>query len=414
MKVYIFSTGSEITNGRSVDTNSIWIANELSGLGFVVEKIIVLPDKPELIREEIARLIGKDEKKIILMSGGLGATEDDYTLQVACEVLQTESVEYPPALERLAEIAKMRGMEFAKILPFTQRQARYPKNATVLHNHIGIAPGFYAQLSENSGFAAFPGVPSEMKKMFTDEFLPLFLQDKQRSDYTTLIRYIWVIGEAIFQQRFIQEYRELTDKTEWGVTAKPGYIKVTFRSDDADVLQEIDRKLQASFHSVVADDVLAVFPQILQEKQLSIATAESCTGGLIAKLFTDIPGSSAYFYGSVVSYHNDIKQHALGVKQDTLEKYGAVSEETAGEMVTGLVDSFSVDYGISVTGIAGPGGATETKKVGLVYIGVQAKGKPAIVKKFNLPLRRELFRDYVAHLAIFLLYQKILEDTEQA
>ena len=160
MKVCIFSTGSEITNGRSIDTNSVWMANELSGLGFVVEKIVVLPDKPQLIREEIARLVSEDEKTMILMSGGLGATQDDYTLQVACELLQTESVEHTPALERLKEIAKMRGMEFAKILPFTKRQACYPQGATVLHNQVGIAPGFYAQLSPNTGFAAFPGVPA--------------------------------------------------------------------------------------------------------------------------------------------------------------------------------------------------------------------------------------------------------------
>ncbi|MCB1193386.1 MAG: nicotinamide-nucleotide amidohydrolase family protein [Leptospiraceae bacterium] len=408
MKIHIFSTGSEITAGKSIDTNSAWIASQLFDLGYSITRFVVLPDDPVGIKKEILSVMEQDEINLILMTGGLGATADDYTLQVITEITNRQSVTDHKALEKLKAFSRLRGQSFRDILPMAQRQTFVPEGSYILTNDTGIAPGFFIALNQTTKLAAFPGVPKEMKKMFQEQFLPVLLKECKAEERFASFCCIWGMSESLFQETFVKSNQELIQKgIDWGVTAKSGYIKFTFRSLDKNLVEDLSNRIYNEYEDQIGNDVFSDIHQKLTKDNKTLATAESCTGGLVAKKITDIPGSSLYFLGSVVAYHNEIKTKLLQVKPKTLEKFGAVSKETAIEMAEGLENLFQTDFSLSITGIAGPGGGTEDKKVGLVFVGVKKKGENTEVKQFQLPLGRELFRDSLSNLALFLLYKKL-------
>lgn len=411
LNIHIMATGTEITSGKSVDTNSTWIANELTGLGFSISKFIALPDKPLLIEEEIRNIMARPGENLIIMTGGLGATDDDHTLNVISKITGNETVTDQKALEKLTFLSEQRGKIYQDLLPVSRRQTTIPLAARALDNDIGLAPGFYLNLNETTRLAAMPGVPKEMKKMFSDYFLPLMKKDYNKEDLQSRSRSIWGIPESIFQATFIKKNHELIETgIEWGVTAKPGHIKVTFKSTSSENLRKIISSLDNEYKDKIGDEIFLDIHSMLTSSKRTVSTAESCTGGLVGKILTDMSGSSAYYLGSVVAYHNDIKQNILGVKKTTLDSVGAVSQETATEMANGVQQKFNTNYAISVTGIAGPTGGSKDKKVGLVYIGIKANHEETKVFKYELPLSREIFRDYVANIALFHLYQKLRQD----
>lgn len=408
LQIHIFSTGTELTVGKSTDTNSTWIANELTGLGFQVAKFVVLPDRPELIESEIRFIMESDGENLIIMTGGLGATADDYTLEVACKIAETEPVTDEKALSKLIFFAKSRGKAYEDLLPMSKRQTTYPASAALLENEMGLACGFYLSLNKTTKIAAMPGVPLEMKKMFTNKLLPLIKKDYQSDNWTGISHIIWAMGEVIYQETFIKKHNDfiLQNGIEWGVTAKAGHIKVTFRCREEAPLAQINKWIEEDYQQLIGDRVQEDIHEILTKTGKTLATVESCTGGYIAKTITDIPGASSYYLGSIVSYANEIKEKFVGVKRETLDAFGAVSEETAREMAEGIQKQFGTDYAISVTGIAGPGGGTKEKKVGLVYIGIRTPAE-TIIHKYELTMGRELFREYVTAIALFHLYKKL-------
>jgi len=411
LNIHIISTGTEITSGKSVDSNSTWIANELSGLGFSITKFLALPDKPLLIEEEIRYVMARSGLNLIIMTGGLGATADDYTLEVISKISGKQTVTHNTALEKLTILAEQRGKIYQEMLPVSRRQTTIPQGSRVLENDVGLAPGFYIDLNDNTRLAAMPGVPKEMKKMFSDYFLPMMKKDYNKEDLQSRSRCIWGIPESIFQETFIKKNQDIISSgVEWGVTAKPGHIKVTFKSTSSDSLQKIIGKIDSDYKDRLGDEIFLDIHSMLTSSKRTVSTAESCTGGLVGKILTDISGASAYYMGSVVAYHNDIKKNILGVKATTLESVGAVSAETASEMANGVQHKFNTNYAISVTGLAGPTGATKDKKVGLVYIGIKANHEEAKVFKYEFPLNRDIFRDYAANIALFHLYQKLCQD----
>lgn len=411
LSIHIISTGTEITSGKSVDTNSTWIANELTGLGFSINKFLALPDKPLLMEEEIHAIMARPGENLIIMTGGLGATADDHTLDVISKISGKQAVTDNKALDKLTFFVGQRGKAYQDLLPVSRRQTTVPEGARVLDNDVGLAPGFYIDLNDSTRLAAMPGVPKEMKKMFSDYFLPIMKKDYNKENLQSRSRSIWGITESIFQATFIEKHSDIiSEGVEWGVTAKPGHIKVTFKSTSSDNLRKIIGYLDSEYKEKIGDEIFQAIHSMLTSSKRTVSTAESCTGGLVGKILTDISGASAYYLGSVVAYHNDIKHSILGVKKTTLESVGAVSSETAAEMASGVQHKFNTNYAISVTGIAGPLGATKDKKVGLVYIGIKANHEEAKVFKYDLPLNRELFRDYVANIALFHLYKKLMQD----
>ncbi|AVV48738.1 nicotinamide-nucleotide amidohydrolase family protein [Leptospira santarosai] len=410
-KIVVLSTGSELTAGRSQDTNSSWIANELFGMGFAVSKFVVLPDDPVVISEELRTLTAlatKETSILLVMTGGLGPTEDDYTLEVVCKIKGVTAEESPIAKRKMETFYRLRGRNFQEAMQAAVRQVSVPEGSFVLNNNVGIAPGFILSLAENVHLGCMPGVPGEMTEMFREEFAPWILKTYSPRELYSGFRFVWWMSESQFQKEFISKEKAIADgKVIWGVAAKRGYIRVSFQSDSRTLIDDLLRKLDTFYGAKSTSDVFEELPKMLIEKKITVGTAESCTGGLIAKTFTDVPGASAYFYGGIVSYDNGVKTGILGVKRNTLEEFGAVSGETAKEMAEGALDALGVDYSISVTGIAGPGGGTPQKKVGLVYFGIGRKGGETEVHEHYFPFPRSSFREFAAHTGIYLLYKRL-------
>lgn len=410
--VIIISTGSEITNGKSQDTNSGWIANELSGKGFSIRQFISLPDEANLIKSAIETIVEKNLADWIVMTGGLGPTDDDLTVDVLLDILKENSIYVEKSKKKLELIYQKRGKSYIDILDTVLRQTRVPENSEILDNRVGIAPGFVSILSESTKIACLPGVPPEMKTMFEKKLLPRMLSESELWNRSRRERYIWNIGESLFQEEFISSHPFLQDgSVEWGVTAKRGFIKVTFLCESEDKVDRIVKDLDEKYQDRVSGDAFIDIHNLLIEKNLKIAIAESCTGGWIAKLLTDVPGSSSYFFASLVTYHNQAKENLLFVPNTTLLNNGAVSEETCKEMLSGLEKHFDVDYTLSVTGIAGPEGGSDDKPVGLVYIGVKKKGRTPRILKYFFPGNREMVRESSANNAIYQLYKEILRQS---
>ncbi|MFE1938282.1 nicotinamide-nucleotide amidohydrolase family protein [Leptospira kirschneri] len=410
-KIIVLSTGSELTSGRSQDTNSSWIANELFGIGFTVSKLVVLPDDPAAILEEIRTLVSlstKENPVLLIMTGGLGPTEDDYTLEVVCKLKGVSPVESVVARQRIEAFYKLRGKNFQESIQTAVRQISVPEGSTILNNNVGIAPGFIVSLGENSHLGCMPGVPGEMTEMFREEFSTWILKKYSTQELHSGFRFIWWMSESQFQKEFISKEESVTSgKVIWGVAAKRGYIRVSFQSDKRVLVDSLLKKLDEIYGPKFTPDVFEELPKLLIEKKITIGTAESCTGGLISKTFTDKSGSSAYFYGGVISYDNGVKEGLLGVKKNTLKEFGAVSAETAKEMAEGALVALGVDYSISVTGIAGPGGGTPQKKVGLVYFGIGQKNGETEIHEHYFPFPRSSFREFAAHTGIYLLYNRL-------
>lgn len=413
--ITIIATGSEITGGKSQDTNSMWMANELSGLGIKVRNFLALPDDPEIIYEEVSSLRDrslqrKDEVSWIILTGGLGPTEDDYTVDVILKILNKPAEQVVKARLRLEAIYKARGRDLGDIVPAVLRQTRIPADSIPLDNKVGIAPGFIADLAPNVHLCCMPGVPPEMREMFTRRLLPKIRESISPQKMYRAEKLIWNQGESLYQEKFVKNHPILqTGRVEWGVTAKRGYVKVTFLSPEESDLATLIIDLDKMFPDSCSDDIFQLTPKILIDQNQKIAVAESCTGGWVGKLFTDLPGSSKYFISSLVTYDNIAKENILFVNSETLQKKGAVSPEVAIQMTQGLEKHFDVDYSLSITGIAGPEGGTEEKPVGLVYIATKKKGQAARVIEYRFPGNREIIREASAHNAIFQLYKEITQ-----
>ncbi|WCL48304.1 nicotinamide-nucleotide amidohydrolase family protein [Leptospira sp. GIMC2001] len=408
----IVATGSEITGGKSIDTNSGWIANEIAGEGLSVRNFIALPDVPETILEELAHIQSKANKSDdifwIIMTGGLGPTEDDYTVDVVAKLINQETEVVEKARLRLESILRVRGKDYESLLPSVMRQTRVPMTSRVLENKVGIAPGFIVDLAKNCFLACLPGVPPEMKEMFHKRLLPILRKSFSEKERFRGEKFLWNIGESLYQDQFISKHPIIQrGNVEWGVTAKRGFIKVTFLSTNKAEIDTLLNDLEAKYPEQISNDVFTELHNKLIADGKQIAIAESCTGGWLAKLLTDQPGSSTYFIASLVTYHNQAKENLLFVSQETLETKGAVSEETAREMIAGLEKHFDIDYSLSITGIAGPEGGNDEKPVGLVYMGVKAKGRSARIIRYNFPGNRELVREATANNAIFQLYKEL-------
>lgn len=408
--IVIISTGSEITAGRSVDTNAGWMANQLFELGWKVKKIIGLPDDPDLILSELQTLKQLAETKpvLVLMTGGLGPTEDDYTLETVLKLNGKKSYSVEKAKIRLVSVYESRGKQYSEILPTVLRQTHVPEDCKTLDNTVGIAVGFVEPMGTNSYLVCMPGVPTEMKEMFRRRLVPELRRIYPRENLVQRTKWLWNIGESLYQKDFVETHREeLFQNVEWGVTANRGYIKCIFQSTDAKQLDTIVQRLETQYAKIISDDVFDFVHEHLLSEKLTIAVGESCTGGLLGKKITDTAGSSSYFLGGFLTYSNKMKESLLGVSSDTLQQFGAVSKETAEAMAKGIFEKTKADYCISITGIAGPDGGTEQKPVGTVWIGLKTPDGSIQTHSYLFPGNREGIRENASNTALFLLNQSL-------
>jgi len=382
----ILSTGDELTTGKVVDTNSAFIADRLFSMGIKAAAVLKVGDDREALLWAMRE--AADLGEIIIGTGGLGPTEDDLTSEVVAEFLGC------PLVQNEEIAAALRKRFEARRIPWTAnnlKQALFPQGAEILPNPVGTAPGFRVSFGENKTLSWLSGVPQEMTAMFDLAVMPWIVAMRGGQD-------------QIFSQAF-KVYGLTESKLDdlvKPIELEPG-IKLSFRAHYPDLTLRVTvagaseeqrrfietckriRLILGSHIYAEGDTTLEQrVGQLLSERHRTLALAESCTGGLISHRITGIAGSSAYYLGGVTSYANDVKVKLLGVTPATLEKYGAVSQETALEMSHGIRERIGADFGLSVTGIAGPSGGTPEKPVGTVWISIaQAKNHEARLFQFH-------------------------------
>ncbi|NSL87921.1 CinA family nicotinamide mononucleotide deamidase-related protein [Chitinophaga solisilvae] len=408
----IITIGDELLIGQTIDTNSAWMAQELNALGIWVHRRVAIGDVREDILDTLAKEAGYSD--IVLITGGLGPTADDITKPTLCEYFDTKLVQHEPTLQWVLHIFESRG------LPILQRnvdQAMVPEACTVIRNEKGTAPGMWFE-KEGKVYVSMPGVPYEMKYIMQSYVLPqLALHYKTPAVlHHTLITS--GMGESFVAERLTAFEAKLPPHIKLAYLPSFSLLKLRLTAFGEDKLTTA-AELSLYFHEMMAllpditvtdrdIPIAEVLGQLLKEKGKTVGTAESCTGGLIASWITDIPGSSAYFKGSVVTYSNDMKMKLLGVKPATLQAHGAVSEETVKEMLGGALALLETDYAVAVSGIMGPDGGTEEKPVGTVWIAAGSRDKMVTVR-FHLRYDRERNTQMAAVYAINELRKLILQ-----
>jgi nicotinamide-nucleotide amidase len=391
MKAEIIAAGTELITGQRVDTNTAWLATALGELGIAcIYHTTIGDDMPEYVA---ALALASQRADLILMTGGLGPTQDDITRPAVAAVAGTNLVLHEPSLVEICQLfARRKGIEtdplrvvseleraFPDLVARNRVQATLPEGAEPLPNRVGTAPGIWMKLGR-AVYAALPGVPSEMKIMYREQVVPR-LSAMGLAQHVTRIRKINMFGRG--ESEIEADALDLTARgrvPEVGITAHQATIsfRVFSRGPTPEVADEIARPtvdaIYERFGELVIgendDDLEEAVFGLLAERKLTLACAESCTGGTIAHKLTRVPGVSSVFRGGVVSYANEAKRDLLGVPEELLARHGAVSSEVAAAMADGARKRFGADLAVSSTGVAGPGGGTPEKPVGLVWLGL--------------------------------------------
>lgn len=402
----IITIGDELLIGQVVDTNSAWIAQELNKNGISLKHRVAVGD----VRDDIWQALDEESRaaSLVIITGGLGPTADDITKPLLCDYFGGRMVVDQPTLDHVQKI-------FARLnRPFTERnmkQAEVPDVCTVLKNERGTAPGMMFR-KDGVVYVSLPGVPHEMKWIMENQFIPLIPQlfDTGFIEHRTLLTY--GIGESFLADR-VQELEEaLPPHIKLAYLPNYGIVRLRltgFGFDKNGLKKEIEERFQLFKEKVkeflVADEDITMellVAKLLQEKNETLCTAESCTGGNIARMITANAGSSAYYKGTVVSYDNEVKQNVLGVKEETLASVGAVSEETVIQMAESVRKIMNTDYAVAVSGIMGPGGGSAEKPVGLVWMAVAGKGR-VVTREFRLSYNRARNIEMTSYHALNLL-----------
>ncbi len=411
----ILTIGTEILLGDLVDTNSAYLGGRLAALGVSIYRHTTVGDNAERITAALQEAASRAD--LVITTGGLGPTSDDLTNQCLGEAAGREMVEYPEARRHVDEMFRHFGREPT---PSNYKQALFPEGSKLIPNPVGTAMGARLEL-DGALVATFPGVPGEMRTMFEDTLEPLI---RERSEGAIVSRTLWFTG--IGESALAEQVQDLLDASDPTVAPLAGQGKVRLRiTTRANTPEEAEKKINPVAEKILArlgdyyfgedDETLeSALGKLLTERGATLALAESCTGGLLAKRLTDGAGASAYFVEGLVTYSNDSKERLLGVPNELLVEHGAVSEPVAGAMAEGIRKVAGTDYAISVTGVAGPNGGSEEKPVGLVFVGVSDE-EGTEVERLDLSAwrrSREAIRERSANRAFDLLRHRILGHDE--
>jgi nicotinamide-nucleotide amidase len=383
----LLTIGDELLYGQILDTNTQWMAIELSNIGIKVIRKTTVGDQ----EDEILKAFEEAEKRadVVLITGGLGPTNDDLTKPCLARYFNCDLQIHEEALAEVTEFFKSRGRELTDV---NRQQAALPSCCEKITNKVGTAPGMWFERNRKV-FVSMPGVPYEMKLMMTDTVIPKLLKTFNTPVIHHLVIRTVGIGESFLADKLSTWERAFPSHIK--LAYLPGFGEVRLRltaignskqqlMNETDVLAERLKPLIGEYIYAYGEQPLeVVLGNTLREKKLTLAIAESCTGGFLSHLITSVPGSSEYFLGSVIPYAYEIKMRQLGVKPETLEKHGAVSEPTIIEMANLVRAKFSTDIGVATSGIAGPGGATPEKPVGTVWIAYSDKNK-TVTRKLQL------------------------------
>ncbi len=416
IKISIITIGDELLIGQVIDTNSAWMAQELNKAGMWVKRRVAIGDG----RLDILNALKEESAAadVILITGGLGPTADDITKPVLCEYFKTSLVVDEGALENVKNI-------FTKVLqrPMIERnlkQAEVPASCTVIQNKRGTAPGM---LFEEDGkvFVSMPGVPHEMKGMMTDDVVP-FLKEKFSVNFISHRTLLTAgVGESFLADHIGEFESALPPQIKLAYLPNYGMVRLRLTANApaaGDLELQLDRlfsdlKSRVAEWLVTDEDISLqqVVGKMLTSLNKTVSTAESCTGGYVAHLITSIPGSSAYYRGSVIAYDNEVKKKLLGVDQVILKQYGAVSEETVRAMVRGAIGSLETDFAVATSGIMGPGGGSEEKPVGTIWIAV-GNAEKIVTQKLWFRFDRQRNTELTAANVLNLLRRFILSHAQ--
>jgi nicotinamide-nucleotide amidase len=382
MNIEIINIGDELLIGQVVNTNASWMAGQLNLEGFQVHQFTVISDTREHILEALQKAAERSE--VVLISGGIGPTKDDITKITLCEFFGTSLVFNTEAYKDIESLFSRRGY---KVTELNRQQAYIPGNCISIPNKLGTARGMWFEkditVSGRSGktiFVSMPGVPFEMQAMMTENIIP----ELKRRFHPKSIFHKTILTQGIgesFLASIIEEWENnLPAAIKLAYLPQPGIVRLrlTGTGDDVAAIRNLVEKQAGKLSAIIPeyifgedDDRLeAIVGKLLKEKNCTLGTAESCTGGYIAHLITSIPGSSSYFKGSIIAYDNAVKEQILGIMPETIQKFGAVSPEVVTEMAIGAQTNLNVDYVIAVSGIAGPDGGTKEKPVGTTWIAI--------------------------------------------
>ena len=446
MTAHIINIGDELLIGQVVNTNASWMAEELNKRNIKVTNISVISDGADDIRTQLDRSLA--EADVVLITGGLGPTKDDITKTVLCEYFGDTLVRHQPTYDQVQRFFERRGLPFTEI---NQAQALVPSKCKVILNEVGTAPCMVFTMhnaqpevlslgekctvhNSEKIVVSMPGVPFEMKWLMQNSVLPL-LQERLGSDaivHKTILTF--GIGESFLADKIADWEDALPAHIKLAYLPEAGKVRLrlsAYASKIADNRLQITDKylLKNLLEQEVAEQIVKLEEIIgeniygyddetissaigkrLKQGEAMLATAESCTGGLIGNFITETPGSSAYYKGGIIAYSNELKERLLGVRHETLEQYGAVSEETAVEMARGCLAATGADYAIATTGISGPTGGTDEKPLGLVYIAIASRNE-VVCNRYVFTTTRQQHQQRTANQSLFDLY-KLLNSNE--
>ncbi len=392
MKAEIITIGDEILIGQIVDTNSAWIAEQFNLNGIEIYQITSVHDNHQHILEAIKK--AEEKTDLVIITGGLGPTKDDITKNALCEYFDTRLVFHQPTFENIQTRFTKLNIDINKL---NRDQALVPESCTVLPNKAGTAPGLWFE-KNNTCFVSVPGVPFEMKYLVEAEILPRL----RASGKTKAIFHKTILTQGIPESMLAIQLEQWEDKL-------PAHIKLAYlpsptgvrlrlsalgndenllRAQVEDEIGKLQKIIPENIYGYNNETMAEVIGRMLAEKGKTLAVAESCTGGYISHLVTSVPGSSNYFKGGVTAYSNAVKQNLLGVSENSLVEFGAVSEQVSKEMALGVKKALQTDYAVATTGIAGPDGGTPEKPVGTVWIAVAGE-KKVFATKFVFGDNRE-------------------------
>lgn len=413
MKSKLISIGDEILIGQIVNTNAGFLGERLFSVGIPVSKTVVIGDEEKILLSEFEDSFQNYDVTII--TGGLGPTHDDITKHVLLKFFKDEYVRDEKVLEHVRNIFRSRNMKMPLV---NEDQALVPKNSKVIWNANGTAPGIWTE-KENRIFIALPGVPYEMKAMMENEILPELKKRYSAGSGKVYLQKTLLttgLGESSLNE-MIGNVSEIIGESK--LAFLPSTVGVRLRinvegsssAEAEEKLVNIEKKIRAKIpdyiYGVNKEELEKVIGVILTERKQTLSVAESCTGGMISSKIVSVPGSSNYYAGGVCVYSNLEKIKILDIKEETLKKYGAVSEETTIEMADGVRELMGTDYALSATGIAGPSGGTDLKPVGLVWIGFSGKEKKYALS-FKFGNNREVNIQRASQRALEILRRELL------
>jgi len=413
MQCEIITIGDEILIGQVVDTNSAWMAKELNLAGISVKQITSVSDDKQHIMNALNE--ARTRVDLILITGGLGPTKDDITKATLCEYFNTTLVRNWDVFREIKKVFDSRDLPYTDI---NQKQADVPVNCKVIMNTKGTAPGMWFE-EFGKVFISMPGVPHEMMAMMSNFVIPKLKEHFETPYILHQTILVQGIGESFLSERIASWEDALPKGFKLAYLPAIGTLRLRLSATGEDktkqekqmkdLIDKLTPIISQYIYSYEDETMEQIVGRLLKEKGMKLSTAESCTGGYIAHRITSVPGSSAYFEGSLITYSYEIKENILGVKKETLEQYGAVSEQVVLAMAEAAREQFKTDYSIAASGIAGPSGGTNEKPVGTVWIAISTPHKTFAKRyQFGNDRERNIIRTSIT--ALNLLRVELLKD----